>query len=87
MIKQPYYLHPLKKTAVGYLLNSSLCDCVGRLRVFEQLEDLLKSLLIWLPLHPEKHTIINPLINSVMYTFSSVPHCNFYRLPKLSANR
>lgn len=37
---------------LGYLLDSSLCDCVGRLRVFEQLEDLLESLLIWLPLHP-----------------------------------
>lgn len=43
-------------TTVGYLLDSSLCDRVGRLRVFEQLEDLLKSLLIWLPLHPEKDT-------------------------------
>lgn len=49
-------------TAVGYLLDSSLCDCVGRLRVFEQLEDLLKSLLIWLPLHPEKHKRICILI-------------------------
>lgn len=37
-------------------MDSSLCDCVGRLRVFKQLEDLLKSLLIWLPLHPAKHT-------------------------------
>lgn len=49
-------------TAVGYLLDSSLCDRVGRLRVFEQLEDLLKSLLIWLPLHPEKHKRIHILI-------------------------
>lgn len=36
----------------GYLLYSPLCGCVWRLRVLQELQHLLQSLFIWLPLHP-----------------------------------
>lgn len=62
-------------SVVGYLLDCSLRDCVGRLGVFEQLEDLLKSLLIWLPLHPEKRrkkNVINVGMGFFLFIFLEI---------------
>lgn len=40
----------------GYILHNALSSCVGRLRVFEKLQDLLQALLVRLPVHGARRT-------------------------------
>lgn len=40
----------------GYILYNALSSCVGRLRVFEKLQDLLQALLVRLPVHGARRT-------------------------------
>lgn len=48
-----WYPHTRKE---GYILHDALRGCVGRLRVFEQLQDLLQALFVWLPVHGARRT-------------------------------
>lgn len=51
---QPCSISPGRKE--GYILHNALSSCVGRLRVFEKLQDLLQALLVWLPVHGARRT-------------------------------
>lgn len=51
---QPRSISPGRKE--GYILHNALSSCVGRLRVFEKLQDLLQALLVWLPVHGARRT-------------------------------
>ncbi len=58
----------------GYLLHSSLCGCVWRLGVSQELQDLLEALFIRLPLHPTQTTQDKQLHSPSSCLHKILPH-------------